>query len=358
MIAFDAAMAIFNNVPPRVTFSELDLVLPCEQKFWEMGSYIDMASQGQLPQQRPKLMDLFQLLFVPAPDFQPAADKIAWNCWDMLYLIHLLYCHVWRQTFSNPLLRRSPYTTPAPANLLEPLKTAIRNWKTTWDDVRAKVPPDQLRGMGFETSSDSYWTLTKLILQAFDINHGSHYPASNSESASASSPAADLSIASASKPVSSHQRQLSQGSYHAANGAANALSNGNHSAYGAQQYIPGQAGIATGPLQSAPLNGTMINATFDPSQQQRYPQLQQHPTMSITPQMKREDEIVNASGLPPGLGLTGNYTLSRGSGHGGTEPNSATATEFGTGLDFMPVEADCDTQGAHLKRILRGLNRP
>lgn len=70
----------------------------------------------------------------------------------------------------------------------------------------------------------------------------------------------------------------------------------------------------------------------------------------VMPMVKEEEDVTHASALPPGLGLSGTYTAT-------SEPASATATEFGgqgpRGLDFMPLEADCDTQGAHLRKILR-----
>ena len=376
MIAFDAAMAIFNNVPPRLTFAEIDLMLPCEQHFWEMSSYAELMSQQLFPRPRPKLMDMFQLLFLSTTEFYPEADKISWNCWDMLYLVHLLYCHVWRQTFSNPMLRKSPYTTPAPANILEPLKDAIRNWKSQWDDVRGKLSAEQLQGMGFETSADSYWTLTKLILQAFDTNNvkgGTNYTASVSDSASETSPIAEQS--STGTPVISnmtHRRQPSgQSSYSPTNDQIGSSTNGTHtngaqSSYHSYNLATAQAGmvpITTNDDIAMNMNmipGQSINTNNYIPPQQRFEQPQ--PPLMV----KRESSsIVHASGLPSGLGLTGNYffnistrnnTVSSGRAGRGAfseEPTSATTTDFGGGIDFMPLEADCDTQGAHLKKILR-----
>lgn len=42
------------------------------------------------------------------------------------------------------------------------------NWKVIWDDVRAEMPRSPNSEMGFETSSDSYWTLITLIMLKFE----------------------------------------------------------------------------------------------------------------------------------------------------------------------------------------------
>lgn len=49
-----------------------------------------------------------------------------------------------------------------------PIKLALANWKIIWDDVRASVTRSMIHESGFETSADSYWTLTKLIVQKCD----------------------------------------------------------------------------------------------------------------------------------------------------------------------------------------------
>jgi len=37
-----------------------------------------------------------------------------------------------------------------------------------WDEVRASASPKDLPQMGFETSADSYWTLTRLLVHFFE----------------------------------------------------------------------------------------------------------------------------------------------------------------------------------------------
>ena len=358
MLAFDAAMAIFNNVPPRITFSELDLPLPCDQIVWETGSYSELVNMQVFPRPRIKLLDAFQLLFVPTGDFVVAMEKETWSCWDCMYLIHLLYSHVWRQTFSNPLLRKSPFRTPAPANILEPLKTAIRNWKTLWDDVRSKLTSIQMAGMGFETSSDSYWTLTKLVVQAFDAGNLKDGAIIGSPTGSSSVISGGTHDGTATPHASAHQPPRTQALYpdpaplHG-NVGANVHMNGTYPDYNQYNMAAAQGMVPMNGI--ANMNG-MPNIQMHPAMNMNAmgmnsmpvnPQMSGVP-VAVAPVKQEEGDVTHSANLPPGLGLaSGNYTAS-------SDPASATATDFGnSGIDFLPLEADCDTQGAHLRKILR-----
>ena len=185
MFAFDTAMAIFNNVPPRISFSEIDVHLPCDSMYFELSSYYEMVNRSMHPKPKMKLVDAFQKLFTAPTDLPTAIERNSLNCWDMLLLVHCLYTYVWRQTFANPLLRATPNTLYAPSTILEPLKIAIQNWKTIWDEIRSDLTREQMRHMGFETSADSYWTLTKLIVHRFDPKSSSSPTEAQSASASA-----------------------------------------------------------------------------------------------------------------------------------------------------------------------------
>ena len=259
-MAFDTAMAIFNNVPPRISFSELDVQLPCDSMYFELSSYSEMLSRATFPKPRIKLIDAFQRLFAPPSDLATMVEKDAFNCWDMLYLIHCLYTYVWRQTFANPLLRSSPSTVFAPSNILDPLKLAIQNWKTLWDEIRSKLTREQMKDMGFETSADSYWTLTKLIVHRFD-----------------------------SKPNSSP-------------------TSGGHSASSSMSY-PTTTTVNVGGMQISVKDEPMGNTVgFGGS----------------------SDSTPSADFVPPQTTHLGWSTL-----------------------DFMPIDTDCDSQGAHLRQILK-----
>ncbi|KIX01125.1 uncharacterized protein Z518_10191 [Rhinocladiella mackenziei CBS 650.93] len=236
ILALDSAMGIFNNVHHRVDYCELDLQMPCHPEYFELSSHAEMLRRSSFPRARIKLIDAFAKLFVSPNELKSAYQNEVLCCWDMLYLSHVLFTHCWQHLLGNPLNRISAtslaFASPA---VIEPMKTALANWKTLWDDIRVNVPRSTVSEMGFETSADSYWTLTKLVVQRFEGKSPSH---------------------------------------HHPNGAANTTTF---------------------------LNGMMGN----------------------------DDTASESSANSLGMGGSS------------------------TGLDFMPLEADCDSQGAHLRKILK-----
>lgn len=80
-----------------------------------------------------------------------------------------LYPYIWRQTFSNPILIHSSIPI---AQQLSPLKTALQNWKSIWDEVKASTPLAEWNEMGFQRAAESYWNLTKAVLLTFEKRDG------------------------------------------------------------------------------------------------------------------------------------------------------------------------------------------
>ena len=195
MLLIDAAFGIFDNIRPRIDLCELDLQLPCDRIYFDTANYQDMAINSLFPPQKTKVLNAYQKLFIPPIETFSNSDlteKDALNCWDLLVIVHrtcpsppvasppdhsfsltsffliVLYSFVWRQIFSNPLLRKSSTSVSPSVTVLDPLKLAVQNWKAFWDETRASVPPKDLPEMGFETSADSYWTLTRLLVHCFE----------------------------------------------------------------------------------------------------------------------------------------------------------------------------------------------
>lgn len=80
-----------------------------------------------------------------------------------------MYAYICRQTFSNPII--NPPSIPL-SQQLGPLKTALKNWKSIWDDVRDSTPIVEWNEMGFQRAAESYWNLTKAVLYAFEKRGG------------------------------------------------------------------------------------------------------------------------------------------------------------------------------------------
>jgi len=52
------------------------------------------------------------------------------------------------------------------------LKTALQNWKSIWDEVKASTPIAEWNEMGFHRIAESYWSLTSAVLLAFEKRGG------------------------------------------------------------------------------------------------------------------------------------------------------------------------------------------
>lgn len=97
-------------------------------------------------------------------------------------MVLVLYSHVWRLTFQNPILYTfSPLLTPT---FLKPLNVAIQNWKLYWDDLKSTLQSQQWNKLGFERSAESYWNLTRAVFCAFEKGMGvvASNPGNNSSS--------------------------------------------------------------------------------------------------------------------------------------------------------------------------------
>jgi len=94
IIALDCAFGVFNNVPPRVDFGELDLQLMCDPQHFEIASYQDMLMRGTFPKFKMKTLDAFGRLFLVQAENSARfehLEKGALSCWDMLVLAHSTY---------------------------------------------------------------------------------------------------------------------------------------------------------------------------------------------------------------------------------------------------------------------------
>lgn len=88
IVALDSAMGIFNNVPPRIHYCELDLQLPCHAEYFDLSGYAEMLQRSSFPRTRMKLIEAFRKLFVHPSELKAAYQNEILCCWDLLYLIH------------------------------------------------------------------------------------------------------------------------------------------------------------------------------------------------------------------------------------------------------------------------------
>jgi hypothetical protein len=88
MLALDAAMGIFNNVPSRINYCELDLQLSCHSGAFELASHMEMVQRSAYPRPRVKLVEAFRKLFVHPTELKAAYRHETLGSWDMLVLVH------------------------------------------------------------------------------------------------------------------------------------------------------------------------------------------------------------------------------------------------------------------------------
>ena len=90
MLALDNAFGIFNNLPSRFSWSELDFDLPCQPEAFEAINYEDMLNRMIFPRKRPKVTDAFRLFFSPSSQstrFDPV-EKGSLNMLDLQIIVH------------------------------------------------------------------------------------------------------------------------------------------------------------------------------------------------------------------------------------------------------------------------------
>ncbi|RDL40259.1 uncharacterized protein BP5553_00238 [Venustampulla echinocandica] len=172
MMTLDNAFGIFNNLPPHFNWSELDLELPCESKYFEATSYDDMHDRSCFPQRKAKVTEAFQLFFLqasPQSDRFDPVEKGALNMWDLQILVHVFYTFVWQQLFGNPVASVLPDTLNP---FIASVKLALHNWKRVWDEVQCGIAPAELLAMGFPGSAERYWLVTRFVIHSFENNRG------------------------------------------------------------------------------------------------------------------------------------------------------------------------------------------
>jgi len=172
MTMLDNAFVIFSNLPTRFDWTELDVQFPSEPQYFALSSYEEAYAHSRLPQRKMKVRDAFEKLFVCSetePECLTSLKGGNLNMLDMQILIHFLYSYIWRQTFSNPIINLPSIPI---SQQLAPLKIALQNWKSIWDEVRVSTPMAEWNEMGFQRAAESYWNLTKAVLLAFEKREG------------------------------------------------------------------------------------------------------------------------------------------------------------------------------------------
>jgi len=167
-IMLDHAFGIFNNVPPRFQWSELDIVFPGDDDFFKTSNFTEMITKSLSPRPKMKIKEAFMLLFSGPEIAEEHINTLRLNgttALDMQMLMHFMYTHLWAATFQNPLASL-PGTNIQ--TLLAPFKQALRNWRMIWDEIKNSAAETEWNKLGFQRTAETYYDAVTGIMEVFE----------------------------------------------------------------------------------------------------------------------------------------------------------------------------------------------
>ncbi|RDW92378.1 hypothetical protein BP5796_01772 [Coleophoma crateriformis] len=166
MTSLDCAFSFFSNFPCRLTLSELQCDLVCDQTTF--ASSHPFSEPGSRLSRRLTLIEAFQALFGRKSSLQKTeADQVELNVMDLFILIHLLYVYTQVQIM---LFASSPVPKPPPDDAkpfdtsLAHIKTALLRWRNMWTHLRNRTPVRIWNTLGFFNNAYNYWLVTQLLI--------------------------------------------------------------------------------------------------------------------------------------------------------------------------------------------------
>ncbi|KAL2067215.1 hypothetical protein VTL71DRAFT_1639 [Oculimacula yallundae] len=172
VVMLDHAFGIFNNVPPRFQWAEIDLPFASDDRFFQISNFDEMVAKTAVPRLGMKIKDAFLILFAQDDELEILRRGNV-TALDMQMLIHFLYTHVWAATFSNPLASL-PITNIQ--MLVAPFHLAMRNWRLLWDEIKANAVEEEWNKLGFQRTAESYYDAVRSILDVFERREGQFPP--------------------------------------------------------------------------------------------------------------------------------------------------------------------------------------
>jgi hypothetical protein len=92
-LLLDSVFRIFNNVPPRINWAELDLPFPSDDRSFGLATYDELIATRVFPVRKMKIEEAFLILFLP-PEASKEKLKVlrdgSLTPLDMQLLIHCM----------------------------------------------------------------------------------------------------------------------------------------------------------------------------------------------------------------------------------------------------------------------------
>ncbi|CAI7666410.1 unnamed protein product [Penicillium crustosum] len=172
----DGAFLFFQNFPCRLTHTEMQCDLPCDESLF--SSEHPFAEPNFRFSRGLRVSEAFKNLFDEAPESNPM-DLTAL---DMFILIHILFsfinthmtllgCSIRMGYFKNP--RESAGvgtkdTTIPEDSVLIAIRTALSRWRDYWIALRNGVTSDEWASMGFYKNGYNFWLVSQLLITRKD----------------------------------------------------------------------------------------------------------------------------------------------------------------------------------------------
>ncbi|KAJ5427329.1 hypothetical protein N7465_002399, partial [Penicillium sp. CMV-2018d] len=172
----DGAFFFFQNFPCRLTHTEMQCDLPCDESlFFSQHPFAEpnfRFSRGLT------VSGAFENLFDEAPESNP----MDLSALDMFILIHILFsfinthmtllgCSTRLGYFKNPRESAGVGTedTTIPENsVLIAIRTALSRWRDYWIALRNGVTSDEWASMGFYKNGYNFWLVSQLLITRKD----------------------------------------------------------------------------------------------------------------------------------------------------------------------------------------------
>ncbi|KAJ5502614.1 transcriptional regulator family: Fungal Specific TF [Penicillium fimorum] len=169
----DCAFFFFQNYPCRLTYTEMECDLPCEESVF--SSEHPFAEPNFCFSRGLVLSEAFENLFDEAPESHP----MSLTALDMFILIHILFSFInTHMTLLGSLIRTGHFKNPRKSASISPnetskisedsilvsIRTALSRWRDYWVALRHRVTSDEWASMGFYKNGYNFWLVSQLLI--------------------------------------------------------------------------------------------------------------------------------------------------------------------------------------------------
>lgn len=91
-LMIDIVFGIFNNVPHRINWAELDLPFPSDDRYFKIANYEEMTATQLFPDRKMKIEEAFLILFLPTEASKEKIKVLRDGCLTALDMQLLIHC--------------------------------------------------------------------------------------------------------------------------------------------------------------------------------------------------------------------------------------------------------------------------